>query len=522
MSNAFMQLHDYAIENGIVDMAPDFARQLRLTTEKFLSLARRSSEGTGGSEGQEAGSPGRESGASSEPPQKRNYKSRSPEAVGTQSAVSDFGSHVLGYDLAIAAEMANAIAPPFSLDNLTVSSPQPTSSTITATTQAPMTGLDYEIISMPTFDNASFPFDISTDTTFPDFFSGTTTTSTSGQPYPSSTTPNYTPPPLSPYLAPSLPLPRSLAFTEVTFGRRLQRTALERGYQLITMANPPQDLFAKAFGFCLLFEPADKIRDRLRRGLDRTRNENLNYWGAPFWALGGSGQYDFERSTDSVVGNQGTSDIAKHGFDSDFNVGPFDAKTTDARDRRLGPHMRITLPGFQGEFYDPEDVELYLQDKGVVIRPGQDYVTAEVDVAWFEEDAGASESTSATMRDAWNDAMSDPATIAADGAGWGLGDAAGGGVFGDGVAASGGEAAWAAFTGNSAALGNASRREIVTLDVDAFIKGKFSGMNFPSCDTGCLLTTCSYRDGAPWCMPGTVPWVSSEGRQPRILGGDEG
>lgn len=527
MSNAFMKLHDYAVGNGIIDMAPDFARQLRSTTEMFLSLARKSSEG-GRSESHDIESPGQESGASDKTPPAPNHKPSSPEVVGGQQpTTSEFGSHVLGYNLTTAAEMA--IAPPFSLDDLTIPSTQPTSSKITATSH-PLTGLDYEIISMPTFDNASFPFDISSDVTFPGFFNGTTATNVSGQPQPSSTTPTYTPPRISPYLSPSLPLPESLAFTEVTFGRRLQRTAIQTGYQLITMANPPKDLFAKIFGFCLLFEPVDKIRDRLGRSLDRTRNENLNYWGAPFWALGGMGQHGLGRAGGDVagggggggdaaegccgpVGNQGTEDVEKHGFNSDFSVGPFDAKTTGVRDRRLGPHMRITLPGFQGDFYDPEEVELYLQGKGVVIRPGQDYVTAEVDTSWFEEDGAAA-------RDPWGDALSGSATIAVDGAGWGMGDA-GGGVFG-GVTASGDEAGWAAFTGGGAASANANRRKIVTLDVGAFIKGKLLGLTSPvGFDSGNLLTMPSCRDGALCRLPGTVPRVPVEGYQSRILGCDE-
>lgn len=44
MSNAFMQLHDFALGSGLLDRIPDFGRQLRETTEKFLSLAREASD----------------------------------------------------------------------------------------------------------------------------------------------------------------------------------------------------------------------------------------------------------------------------------------------------------------------------------------------------------------------------------------------------------------------------------------------------------------------------------------------
>src|SRR6266699_5557276 len=44
MSNAFMRLHDFAVSQGLLDRMPEFGEQLRSTTEKFLTLARRSSD----------------------------------------------------------------------------------------------------------------------------------------------------------------------------------------------------------------------------------------------------------------------------------------------------------------------------------------------------------------------------------------------------------------------------------------------------------------------------------------------
>ncbi|ROW08314.1 hypothetical protein VMCG_03204 [Cytospora schulzeri] len=357
MGNAFMQLHDFAVNMGLLEQAPEFARELRATTEKFLSLARKSSE-DGDHDGQ-SDSPTQE--ADRSPRRARKEKSSSPEVIGIQvpseQAVLPWGGYLVRTE--------PDILPAVTVPDL--------SNGIPTTTHAP---LDYEIITMPTPENASFPFGLHQDSVFPDIF-GQTQLPTA-----------YQLPPLS-----ALPLPSSLASTESTFGRRLQRSALERGYQLITMANPPKERFAKVFGFCMLFEPLDKIRERLRASLDRTRAESLNYWQTPFWALGGAGQHQIQQDPSrGRVGNQGTEDHLKHAF--------------SGGDKKIDPRMRIRLPGFQGDFYDAEEVELYLQSRGVAIQPGQDYLTTQVDVASFEG-SGARENQAVPGLDDWPQSIDD-------------------------------------------------------------------------------------------------------------------
>jgi hypothetical protein len=256
-----------------------------------------------------------------------------------------------------------------------------TSSTMLSVTQAP---LGYEIVTMPTFENASFPFDLNSESPYPNILDQAP-----------ATTPAF---PLSPYS--SLPLPQSMSFGEPTFGRRLQRRSLELAYRLLTMPEPPKHRYAEAFGFCMLFEPVDKIRERISSLLERTTSESLNWWQAPFWAAGGSGQHQLQQDNSGSgrdgarVGNQGTVDQMKYSFPGgQFGLGPFDAKVTETRDKRIDPRMRIRLPGFEGDFYDPEEVELYLQARGVAIQPGQDFLTTEVEVSSFKNGTAAEEAS---------------------------------------------------------------------------------------------------------------------------------
>lgn len=369
-----MKLHDYAVSHGIPDMVPAFAQELHSTTERFLMLAKKPTE-SGGGDDSRGESTGRESGVSEKAAVKQPEKTSEQDVGEAQPAA--MGSSVWGYNFGTQAEIG---------PDLTVLDPSLPPDAQPSMTPAP---LGYEVITMPTLENASFPFDPNAPAYF--LAQGAPGAPGATPPIHPSATPNITQPSFSPSIPACLPLP-TMAFTETTFGRRLQRSTIELACQLSTMPNPPNDFFARVFGFCMLYEPIENIRVRLHKALEKTSQESLHNWRVPFWAVGGAGQHQFGGSSQqqqeepqqgNPVGNQGTADVAKHAFGTNFGVGPFDARTTDTRDRQLDASMRIMLPGFQGDFFDPDDVEVYLQSRGVSIEPGQDYVTAEVDLSWF-------------------------------------------------------------------------------------------------------------------------------------------
>lgn len=362
-----MKLHDFAISQGILEKTPTFAKELQSTTEKFLMLAKKSNESSG--EESRATSTGKKSSPTKKSTVKKPEISRSPDVV--EAPPVAMSSSIWGYNFHDEAQEK----PSLPMGGLAQHPP----SNI-AITQAP---LGYEIVTMPAFDHATFSFDSSAQDSF--FAQGAVRSSQQHQQQ--VITPNITPPAFSPSI--SLPMPPTGAYSETTFGRRLQRNTIEFASRLSTMPNPPNDKYAKVFGFCLLYESVEQIRARLQKALEKTRQESLHNWRVPFWALGGIGQHQFsgqqqQQQNHKLIGNQGTIDVAKHSFGTNFAIGPFDAATTDARDRQLDANMRIMLPGFQGEFFDPDEVELYLQTRGVCIQPGQDYVTVEIDVALFE------------------------------------------------------------------------------------------------------------------------------------------
>lgn len=443
MSQAFLQLSDFALYNGVLEGAPAFAFELRSTTEKILALARRGSEEDGDEDGQgepAAASPGQDS-----------------SAGGNLQATSALDASVWGYTLKTTdAEMVD---------------PATTTTTNTTIAMPPTTSTSYEELS---FDDSPLPFGLTPATPQIDI----------DLPQQTFTTPNF--------FQPSLP--NTLAHTEATFGRRLQRTALQWGYRLLSHPNPPPHDVTRAFGFCLLFEPADRIRARLRAGLAKLANENLHHWPSPFWALGGSGKQNHHNSyfppptttsssssalssSPPPVGNDGSRDVGKHSFGGDFGMGPFEENVMAAREEKIDPSMRITLPGWSGDFYDPDNVEAYLRSQGMVIRPGQDFATAEVEGGWFEE--AEDEDQQQHQQQQKQQVVSSPDTIMSTSSSSSLASGAGGDEWGFETVGFdfGDEASWAALTG-SEPVPNESQKKIVTIDVDVLIQGAFPLSSF--------------------------------------------
>lgn len=355
MSNVFLQLHDFAVSTGALDRIPEFGRQLRATTEKFLALARKASE-EGSKEDEAANSssgdnakrrkisaPATRKESSSPEPVQRTQQDVDTSARKPQPLL--YGGFTITHeplnDADLIADLSNPYVPPST------------------------SSFNFEVITQPTLENASFPFGAAP----PEFdFS------------------SFSHPSPSPYNP--LPLPKTYTSEEATFGRRLQRFASERALVLISMSDPPAERFQRVFGFRLLLETKDQILAGLRRSVDRTATENLSNWKYPFYNLGGAGTHFSSSSSSSAAhtppsGNQGTRDIFKPHSTSGFALGPFNQSISNIRDTNLDKDMRMGLDGFEGDFFDCDDVELYLRQRGVTIPPGADHVTVEIDPSGF-------------------------------------------------------------------------------------------------------------------------------------------
>lgn len=335
-----MQLHDFALSKGLLDKMPDFGRQLRETTERFLSLARDASDD-----------------------EAKDGESKAGSGSPTEHRPSNDRPHRDSPGRTNSAEPAEAVPPP-EPDTGTEENPKTLYGGLMLSYEPPPTQVAFTP-SIPT---------TSTRTTLPTTFAHSPTPNPYDNPFP----------------IPTLPPPTTYANHETTFGRRLQRYAIEQALLLITMPSPPQQFLARVFGFCLLLESPQTIHRRLRRMLGREAGETLDNWRYPFFHLGGAGTH-FEvlggegGEVGLRMGNRGTVEVDKPGVTAGFATGPFEVGVGAVRDGGLVDRdMRMVLPGFAGEYFDCDEAEVYLYRRGVVMTPGEDVVTVEVDVGDVE------------------------------------------------------------------------------------------------------------------------------------------
>ncbi|EDN97884.1 hypothetical protein SS1G_12738 [Sclerotinia sclerotiorum 1980 UF-70] len=80
-------------------------------------------------------------------------------------------------------------------------------------------------------------------------------------------------------------------------------------------------------------------------------------------------------------------------FRTGFSMGPFPAALTPVWEN-ISSDMKCTIPGFEGDFFDPNDVEGYLRGHGFDPYPAADYITGQIDLeALVKADGSETDST---------------------------------------------------------------------------------------------------------------------------------
>ncbi|KAH8808594.1 hypothetical protein F5884DRAFT_673694 [Xylogone sp. PMI_703] len=354
MNAIFVALHDYAVSKGVLQREPEFGRELLSSTEKLLALAKDTSEENAKQDSKNDGDSegSNHSHQDADPTRQRrgrppNKKQRTEESVGQLDPIETTTSDNVwgGYIISHRNEKEREQEP--EQGGLNFGSD---------------TGLGFrhrdpqlEVISRPTEDNASFPFDF-------DFMDV--------QQYRVELPED----PINEALLPcGLPLPSSGAFSEQSFARRLHRSAIERGYLVLTSDNVSPATIQKVFGFCLLYETPDEIAIRLKGLIRGTRKDSLQNWRAPFYHVGENGTHYPQH--EQTPNDESTLKYGNHGR----SMGPFLPPISRFEDMYMNK-TRCNLPGYEGIYYDPYDIEGILRTIGIDIPPAADFVTCELDM----------------------------------------------------------------------------------------------------------------------------------------------
>ncbi|KAF1985530.1 hypothetical protein K402DRAFT_394511 [Aulographum hederae CBS 113979] len=181
----------------------------------------------------------------------------------------------------------------------------------------------------------------------------------------------------------SIQAPYTYSFQETNFGRRLHRAALERAYHLVANSHLRPNVYQRVFKLTLLYMNRDDILAKFKRILVRGTMESLENWQVPFIHLGGAGTHYPPKDADGNI----------QPIPNAYNVrmtGPSTLKT--AKIEKSNPFMslgtadgacEVNLEGWEGEWFDPHDVEGYLKEKGIVVQPQSSFAEAEISAADF-------------------------------------------------------------------------------------------------------------------------------------------
>lgn len=169
--------------------------------------------------------------------------------------------------------------------------------------------------------------------------------------------------------------PRTYSFQESTFGRRVFRASIEAAYQLLLDPLRKPSEYERIFRLSLMGRDRTKMIASFKTVLDKGPHEELDFWQAPLIHVGGAGTHYARRDPFGNLQPRRKSN----------NLGIIGPQTlalleNAARDN-LSTDMTVEVAGFEGEWFDPYDVQGYLEEKGIFIDPSASFAEAEI-VEW--------------------------------------------------------------------------------------------------------------------------------------------
>jgi hypothetical protein len=346
MNSAFLRLYDFASSQGILQREPDFARQLQATTQRVLELSKaaaadQSSHDDDSSHTDEKNLDNQVTVVKSESKRSKSQTLSPPEKVipilGRSAWGNDSPSHGEEYSF------------------------QQTFNQMPLPNQLPVEG---QIDSLPNLDDGNFVCELTEAdiNQLRDEAAG-----------------------MNPYQFnlglgndQVLTSPTSFASLETSFARRLHRTSNERGFRLLTNPHSSPLILKRVFGFSLLFRTKEQLLASLVEKMERTSGKGLlNLWSAPFVHVGGSGTY-YPLPEEDISSNL----MPK--VRTGRSMGPLTNNAMSAREKHMIDNFTCSAEGFEGKYFDANDVESYLRGKGIDIAPHTEYVTVNLDMVSLE------------------------------------------------------------------------------------------------------------------------------------------
>lgn len=350
MSKAFLAFNDNAMSSGILQVRPELARQLKSTTERFINLTKTASKSDDEHEGSDADSNSESQRSRRQQqifngslPINNDNRSSSPENVPRPSEILP-----LGY-VQIMDDSSDALTPGI-MDSamMDVTSMSSMNSNLLSTSNSGFDGLD-TLLQAAGVPYNKLPQDLNSQVfsvssmDLPSAPDPTNLAALRGQPVAPELSPTYT-----------------YSFQETRFAKRLHRATLERGFYLLSTAHLRPAAFSHVFRLSLLYNTRDALLARFKYKLSLPPDAPLEYYNTPFIHLGGAGlHYSKRKVANSFV----------------IKPGPMmpgmrqsKARLESAETSGEGYEIELDLREYEGEWFDANDVEGYLEEKGVKIE----------------------------------------------------------------------------------------------------------------------------------------------------------
>ena len=167
--------------------------------------------------------------------------------------------------------------------------------------------------------------------------------------------------PKAPYLTRSPSLPETYSYTETSFTRRLIRLTIEAGVKSLTN-NPSVESTPRWLSFVYSFGGThETVLSCLQALLSRSANQNFEDWtNTPILHLGGAGLHFPRKGIDA-------SSPAPNWWSEYAPMGPLPVHIQPVDPKYLGWKIEdiVNDIGLGGDWFDANDVEWYLQSRGL-------------------------------------------------------------------------------------------------------------------------------------------------------------
>ncbi|KAH8668248.1 hypothetical protein BGZ60DRAFT_408909 [Tricladium varicosporioides] len=170
-------------------------------------------------------------------------------------------------------------------------------------------------------------------------------------------------------------VPFSYSFHETTFYRRIHRYCLEHAYRLFSDSRSDPATIFKLFRLVPCIRYKEKMLPYFKRLVQGGTRDTLELPKLPFYCIGGAGSHYPHRDSEGNPVELSNARMPKR----ILGIVP----NSDGRRLREDTQRHLEMFGLDGEWFDCQDVEGYLEEKGVILN--QSSVFAEIQTSWLHQ-----------------------------------------------------------------------------------------------------------------------------------------